>query len=142
MHEINRSAGRVRESNRPNEGQLLRELAMHEMQVGAVNHSGFTELLIVELDEIVVLGALPLVDVDAGAGVAEELSLAREPEYRIGPIDGRQIVIDGVPLRTVDPITAPAERSGGGWELSTRQPIPYGVTVLLPSAANARSDAR
>ena len=58
----------------------------------------------------------------------ERPSLAFVPEYRIGPIACDVITFDGQSLRRA---AARFGHSGGGWEISTMQPIPYGTTERL-----------
>ena len=51
------------------------------------------------------------------------LSLPIKPEYRVGPICSLDVTFDGVFLRRV---RAKYGHPGGGWELTTHQPIIYG----------------
>jgi len=51
------------------------------------------------------------------------LALPYLPKHRVGPIFCVQVVFDAVSLRRVRPAFG---QPGGGWEISTNQPIIYG----------------
>lgn len=56
------------------------------------------------------------------------LSLPFRPTHRIGPIESHVVTFDGVTLRRAK---MKFGWTGGGWETSTNQGIPYGVTTEL-----------
>ena len=62
------------------------------------------------------------------AEATNRLALPTPPRFRVGPIAGQFVVEDGIPLQRVPSAFG---RPGGGWQLSTRQPIPYGATAEL-----------
>src|SRR5665213_1424575 len=56
MNEIDGGAGSLRYLNRASESELLGELIMHQVKVGTVGATFFAKALVVELDDVVILG--------------------------------------------------------------------------------------
>src|SRR5208283_4189457 len=56
MDEVDRCASRSGESDRPLEGELFRKLAVHQMEVGTVDQAFGAKFLVIELDQVVILG--------------------------------------------------------------------------------------